>query len=94
MNQPNIQRDSNAWISFVWISFCLALVMGGFGIYRAPVDGWVRGYLAMAFIFAIGSAFTLAKTLRDKAESDKFVNRVVDARTEQILTDYELRRAS
>ncbi len=94
MNHPTIHKDSAAWIMFVWISFIISIAMGVYGIYRAPVDGWVRGYLAIAFLFAIGSAFSLAKTLRDNSEADKMINRVVDARTEQILSEYELRRAA
>jgi hypothetical protein len=35
---------------------------------------------------------TLAKTVRDTFEAQRMINRVVDAKTEKILEQYELRQ--
>ena len=44
----------------------------------------------MAFLFSLGSAFTLAKTIRDNHEGSKLINRITDARTEKVLRGLEL----
>ncbi|MBX7219652.1 MAG: hypothetical protein K1Y36_06885 [Blastocatellia bacterium] len=91
MNNPNIQKDTGAWIAQVWISFILAAGFTCWGIYHLPIDQWMRGYLAMGFFFSLGSAFTLAKTLRDNHEAGKIINRISDAKTEKILSEFEMR---
>ena len=91
MNHPPVNKDSSAWIMFTWVSFGIAVLMGSIGIYYVPADNWVRGFLAISFTFAIGTSFTLAKTIRDNVEADKHINRAVDARTEHLLNEYEMR---
>lgn len=85
-----LRRDTPAWIIQVWISFLGSVAAGAIGIYYAPVDLWVQAYLGMAFVFALGSAFSLAKTVRDNHEGGKIVNRLHDAKAEQMLRDYEV----
>jgi hypothetical protein len=93
MNHPTIQKDSPAWLFFVWASFVSAVSIMGLGILYAPVDLWVKAFFAMGLLFTVGSSITLSKTLRDNFEAERMVNRVVDAKTEKILHDYELRKA-
>jgi hypothetical protein len=93
VNHPTAQKDTPAWIFFVWASFVISTTLMGFGILFAPVEFWVKGYLGMGMFFTIAAAFTLAKTVRDNAEAQKLVNRMVDAKTEKILSEYELRQA-
>jgi hypothetical protein len=57
----------------------------GAGVYPLPVDAGVRGYAGMGALLLTGSTFTLAKTLRDDHEANKWLNRVQDARTERTL---------
>jgi hypothetical protein len=92
MNHPTVARDSAAWIFFVWASFVISAALMALGILYAPINVWIRGYLAMGLFFTIGSSFTLAKTVRDNHEAQRMINRVVDAKTEQILTEYEFRK--
>jgi hypothetical protein len=94
MNNSNVQPDSQGWLVQVWISFGLSVSFTLIGIYNAPVDFWVKGFLAMGFLFTVGSTFTLAKTMRDRFEAGKFINRVASAKTEKILHEYELRDPS
>lgn len=63
-----IRRDTQAWISQVWISFVLALALTIGGVARLPSEGLVRALLATAFLFCLSAAFTLAKALRDNRD--------------------------
>jgi len=92
MNEhPTVQRDSNAWILQVWASFILSASVTATGICYLPTDLWIKAFLAMGLLFTVGSTFSLAKTLRDKHEADKIINRVASAKTEKILHDYEFK---
>ncbi|NTW97362.1 MAG: hypothetical protein HGB28_02300 [Oscillochloris sp.] len=93
MEPQQNQKDSPAWIAFVWISFVISSALMILGVWYLPVDSWVKGYFAMGFFFTIGSTFSLSKTLRDQHESRRLLNRIVDAKTEKILHDYELKKA-
>ncbi|MFD3166909.1 YiaA/YiaB family inner membrane protein [Herpetosiphon sp. NSE202] len=93
MNHPTIQKDTGAWIAFTWISFFISIAALILGIYHAPVDIWVKSFLAVAALFAVGSTFTLAKTIRDNSEAGKMLNRYADAKTEQIISNYEFSSA-
>ncbi len=92
-NQPTIQRDSDAWIFQTWVAFVASVIMLSLGIYFAPIDLIIKGYFGMGLLFVISSTFTLAKTIRDKHEADKIINRVTSAKTEKLLYDYELKDA-
>lgn len=46
-----------------------------------------KGYLAMGMVFAVGAAFTLAKTLRDEHEARRMADRLDEARAEKLLMD-------
>ena len=83
-------RDTTAWVTQTWISFALASGTTLFGIYYLPVDVWQRAFLAMGLVFTMGSCFSLAKTTRDRHESERLINRVRDAKAEQILRDMEV----
>ena len=94
MNNSNVQSDSPGWMVQVWASFTFSVSITLIGIYFAPVDLWVKGFFAMGLFFTVGSTFTLAKTMRDRFEASKFINRVATAKTEKILHEYELRDPS
>ncbi len=84
-----LRRDTPAWLAQVWISFFLAVTASAVGVAYAPVDVWIKGYLGMAFLFSLGSSFSLAKTLRDNHEGSKLISRITDARAEKLLREYE-----
>lgn len=62
----------------------------GVGIYALPATIWVKAFMSMGLLFTVGSTFSLAKTMRDKHESEKLIGRVSEAKTEKLLRDYEL----
>ena len=82
---PASVPHSTSWVQFTYISFFGALGMMGAAILFLPLDWWARGYLAMGTMFLIQSCITLTKTIRDNHEASRLINRVEDARTEQLL---------
>lgn len=86
-----MHQDSPAWVFFVYTAFAVAVSLMGIGIYALPVDLWTKGYFCMGLFFTIGSTITLSKTVRDLHENRKFVNRLKEAKTERLLTEYEIK---
>lgn len=71
------------------LSFGVSLAAVVIGTVYLPVDGWVKAFLAIAVLYSITSAFTLAKCVRDKQESLTVVNRVDQARMEKLLAEHD-----
>lgn len=85
---PN-SMNSKSWILFCYISFAVALGMTGIGIFAMEVGLEMKAFLAMGVLFITGSAFTLAKTLRDEHEAAQFHHRLDEAKTERLLREVE-----
>ena len=79
--------NTSAWLTFTYIQFGVAAAMTALGVWAMPVDLMVKGYLIMSSVFLVGSAFTLAKTVRDEHEARRFASRIDDARTEKLLKE-------
>ncbi len=90
IRNEDVQRDTAAWIFQVWASFGLSLGTTAIGIGYLPVDPWIRAFVWMGLAFSVGSALSLAKTLRDNHEAKRLLNRLSDAKTEKIIREYEL----
>jgi hypothetical protein len=90
MRSEDVPRDTPAWLFQVWASFALSAGVTAIGIGYLPVDMWIRGFLGMGLLFSVGSALSLAKTLRDNHEAKRLINRLSEAKTEKILRDFEL----
>ncbi len=88
MESHSVQTDSAAWLFFVKASWVAAIAAVGVGTAYLPADLWVKGYMAMGILFAMGTSFTLAKTMRDQHEAERWINRITDAKTEKILQEY------
>ncbi|GHF28733.1 hypothetical protein HNQ07_000953 [Deinococcus metalli] len=86
---PDLIGDSPAWLGFIWLAFLISMAAMLVGIWYLPVDAWMRGYLLMGTLFLTASTLTLSKSLRDRHEYERLVNRVKTARTEQVLSQYE-----
>lgn len=84
MNQ-NVQPHTAGWVNFTFASFFSSIAMLAAGIVFLPVDWWTKGFLAMAAVMLIQSSITMTKTVRDMHEASKLVNRIDEARTEQLL---------
>ena len=86
MSRNPSSEHSAAWVSFSYGSFLAAVGMTAAGVLFMPVDIWIKAYLAMAIIMLVQTCVNLTKTVRDEHESKKLINRIEDAKTEQLLT--------
>ncbi|RSM38703.1 hypothetical protein DMA12_31925 [Amycolatopsis balhimycina DSM 5908] len=71
------------------LSFGLALAAVTGGIAYLPVDGWIRGFLALGMLYLVTSSFTLAKCVRDRQEETSVVSRVDQARLDKLLAEHD-----
>ncbi|MGY3448172.1 YiaA/YiaB family inner membrane protein [Bradyrhizobium sp. USDA 4353] len=86
MNQ-NAQPHSGAFVTFSYVSFAAAALLVVLGLFFMPIDLWMKGYLTMGIVMLVQTCVTLTKTLRDRHESSKLVNRIEDARAERLLME-------
>lgn len=89
MESTPIPDDSQSWVFQCWAAFVLAVGAMIYGIWRLPTDDWSRGFLIVGYLFSVSACFTLAKTLRDRHESKRFVHRITKAQAEQFLKEHE-----
>jgi len=85
----NTELNSGSCIAFTYASFFASLAMIAAGIFFAPVDVWIKAYLAMGAALLVQSCITMTKTLRDVHESARFGNRIEDAKAERLLMEIE-----
>ncbi len=86
MNQ-NVQPHSGAWVTFTYASFAVSVFLVSVGVFYLPIDFWMKGYLAMGIAMLVQTCITMTKTVRDVHESNKFVNRIEDAKAERLLME-------
>lgn len=87
-----MHSDSPAWTLYAFTSFACAAGLMLLGVMQLDVPLWTRAYFLMGTFFLVGSSFTLAKTLRNRHEAQKLVNKIDEAKTEQLLKQWELRQ--
>jgi len=63
--------DTEAWRLTIWAAFGIAIVMTGWALFHVNIAMWPKGFMVVAWLFLQGSAFTLAKSLRDEQEADQ-----------------------
>ena len=83
-----MQSNSSGWLFYVKASFVVALGSMAVGIFFAPTDLLVKGYLAICALFLVSSTITLAKTLRDEHESERLLHKISEAKTQQLIKEY------
>lgn len=71
------------------LSFGVSSVSVLVAIAYLPVGPWVRAFLALGLLYVVTSAFTLAKTVRDKQEASAVWSRVDEARLEKLLAEHD-----
>lgn len=86
--ENELKSNSAGWVFFVKVSFAVALLAAGAGVVLAPVDIVLKGYMAISALFLVSTTITLSKTLRDEHEGQRIVNRISEARTNQLLKEY------
>ncbi|MFJ4808816.1 YiaA/YiaB family inner membrane protein [Streptomyces longwoodensis] len=86
---PVKQQSTAAFHGQAVASFAVAMAATAVGIVRLDADAWVRGFLAIAVLYLVTSAFTLAKVIRDRQEAGQIVSRVDRARLEKLLAEHD-----
>ena len=82
---PTTAQHSGAWVSFTYANLLVSLGLTLGGIVFLPIDLWVKGYMLMGVMMLVSSTITVTKTVRDVQEASKLVNKIEDAKTEQLL---------
>lgn len=83
------QQSTSAFYGQAVASFAIAMAATAIGIFRLDANAWVRGFLAIAVLYLVTSAFTLAKVIRDRQEAGQIVSRVDQARLEKMLAEHD-----
>ncbi|MEV0093068.1 YiaA/YiaB family inner membrane protein [Streptomyces sp. NPDC050738] len=86
---PVKQQTTGAYYGQAVASFGIAMAATAIGIFQLEASAWVRAFLAIAVLYLTTSAFTLAKVIRDRQEAGQIVNRVDQARLEELLTAHD-----
>ncbi|MEU7060811.1 YiaA/YiaB family inner membrane protein [Streptomyces sp. NPDC046197] len=86
---PVKQQSTAAFHGQAVASFSVAMAATAIGIFRLNADAWVRAFLAIAVLYLVTSAFTLAKVIRDRQEAGRIVSRVDQARLEKLLAEHD-----
>jgi hypothetical protein len=86
---PVKQQSTAAFYGQAVASFAVAMTSTAIGIFRLNADAWVRAFLAIAVLYLVTSAFTLAKVIRDRQEAGQIVSRVDQARLEKLLAEHD-----
>ncbi|KAK1177039.1 YiaA/YiaB family inner membrane protein [Streptomyces sp. NBS 14/10] len=90
MSETSVRQQSTAaFYGQAVASFAVAMAATAIGIFRLNADAWVRGFLAIAVLYLVTSAFTLAKVIRDRQEAGQIVSRVDQARMEKLLSEHD-----
>jgi hypothetical protein len=88
MARERLNSDTAAWNFQVWAAFAISLSSMAAGVFYLDVPDWTRAFLGLGLFFTVSSCFALAKTVRDRHESDKLLGRIEEARTEAVLRDF------
>jgi hypothetical protein len=95
MSSTPLRPHTTAAFSFqAAASFAVSLTAVGFGIVYLAVGAWPRAFLAIAMLYTVTSAFTLAKVIRDRQEETAVVSRVDQARLDKLLAEQDLLRVN
>ncbi len=79
---------SQAWVVQTWLAFGISVSSLSLGIVFLPVNSWVKGYMGMGTLFALGSTASLAKTVRDLHEAKQVTARIDEAKVEKLLAEH------
>lgn len=70
-----------------WIAFIISFIGMSVGIWHMEGDIAIKGFLLMSYLFSITACITVGKVVRDKHESEKFLNKIEKSKTEKFLAD-------
>ncbi|MGM9428633.1 YiaA/YiaB family inner membrane protein [Hydrogenophaga sp. MI9] len=64
------EPETPMWRFVVWGGFAVAMGLTAWGLLRMEINETYKAYLGVSWLYLVTSAFTLAKTLRDRHEAD------------------------
>jgi len=64
------EGDTPMFKYVVWLGFFVAMALTGWGLLRMEINETYKAFLGVSWLYLITTAFTLAKTLRDRHEAD------------------------
>jgi len=79
--------NSKSFFNMAWISFVLSIVAMIVALSYLEIAFGMIAFIAVCYVFSISSCFTLAKVVRDRHESEKFLSKVENAKTEKFLSE-------
>ena len=80
-------HNSKGFYNMAFIAFGLSMIGMIAGLAYLEADFAMKGFLAVSYLFTISSCLTVAKVVRDKHETDKFINKIETAKTEKFLNE-------
>ena len=83
-----ISSNSAGWLFFVKVSFAIALCAMLGGILFSPIEFIVKAYFGLCSLFLVSSTITLSKSMRDQHESQRIMNKIAEAKTQQLIKEY------
>jgi hypothetical protein len=84
----HLSSHSAGWLFFVKASFVIALCAMLAGILFSPIEFIVKAYFGLCALFLVSSTITLAKSMRDQHESQRIMNKIAEAKTQQLIKEY------
>ena len=88
MESYDTQSNSTGWLLFVKLSFVISLAAMLAAIVFMPGDLMLKGYMGLNSLFIVSSTIMVSKTLRDEHESSKIINKISEAKTNKIISEY------
>ena len=71
-DQQDGRADTPMWSLVVWSGFAVAMSLTAWGLWRMAIQPVWKAYLLVCWLFLISTVSTLAKTLRDGYEVDRY----------------------
>jgi hypothetical protein len=90
MSTPLRPHTTAAFFAQASISFAASMSALVVGVAYLPLGAWPRAFLAIGILYAVTSAFTLAKVIRDRQEESTVVGRVDQARLDKLLAEQDV----
>jgi len=87
MNE-SIQSNSAGWLFFVKASFGVALTAMIGGVIFSEINFMMKAYFGLCSLFLVSSTITLSKTMRDQHEGERIINRISEAKAQQLMKEY------
>ncbi|QJY48697.1 YiaA/YiaB family inner membrane protein [Pseudonocardia broussonetiae] len=86
---PPVSPTTAAFHVQAVLSFAVSLSAVAVAVVFLAADGWVRAFLGLGILYVTTSAFTLAKTIRDRQDVSTVVTRVDQARMDKLLVEHD-----